>query len=620
VDVWLRGKRVRLDPRRSLGKGGEAEVFDAGAGRAVKVFKGPDHADYQGQPHEQQAARERIEEHQRKLQQFPRPLPPQVIVPEELALDAQGRVLGYEMRLLDDAEPLSRWGEPRFRRAGATQARAASVLRGLHGALSALHGAGVVVGDLNDLNLLVRRDEAHFIDADSFQFGPFACRVFTERFVDPLLCAKDAPQLVRPHGQGSDWYAFAALVCQTLLCVGPHGGIHRPKDPARLCPPRLRALRRLTVFDPEVQYPKPATPWQVLPDDLLHELREVLERDARRPLARPLLEALEFRTCARCGAEHARASCPLCSPHAQARAATVAVRGQVRCTRVARTRGAFVVTAVQQGELRWLAHEEGRLLREDGSCPLRGPLDPQVRFALQGASTLLACGSELWVLRPGHAPERRSVDQCGAQPSFAAAAHTVVWASEGRLLRDSPLGPAPIGEVLQDRTRLWCGDSLGLGLYAAGALAVAFLFDPERRGVIDSLPLPALRGQLVGAHGLLSEARAWLRVTCSESGRLVHRARCYDRAGALLASAEAREGDPDWPWLDALEGGCAASDHLFVPGDAGVVRVEAAAGALCVAQRFPDTEPFVDAASRLLPGPGGLYVVDKQEISLLQIR
>jgi len=43
---------MRLDPARALGKGGEAEVFEVAPGRAVKIFKAPDHPDLVGQPAE----------------------------------------------------------------------------------------------------------------------------------------------------------------------------------------------------------------------------------------------------------------------------------------------------------------------------------------------------------------------------------------------------------------------------------------------------------------------------------------------------------------------------------------------------------------------------------------
>jgi hypothetical protein len=50
-----------------------------------------------------------------------------------------------------------------------------------------------------------------------------------------------------------------------------------------------------------------------------------------------------------------------------------------------------------------------------------------------------------------------------------------------------------------------------------------------------------------------------------------------------------------------------------------VVRVEARAGALVETRSFPDTEPFVDQASRLFAGTDGLFVVGAREIRRLCI-
>ena len=623
MDAWLRGKKVRLDPARAVGKGGEAEVFEVGQGRAVKIFKAPDHPDLVGQPVEIQAARDRIAEHQTKLRDFPRGLPAAVVAPEALVTDRGGNsILGYEMQLIAAAEPLARWADPAFRRAGATQSAAAALLRGLHAAVLGIHAAGAVIGDFNDLNLLVSGADLFVIDADSFQYGRYSSRVFTERFVDPLLCdaGKAAPALIQPHTRGSDWYAFAALLCQTLLQVGPHGGVHKPKDPAQRCLQPARALRRLSVFHPEVQYPKPAALPTVLPDEVLHELVRIFERDVRGVFPRALLESIEFRQCPRCALEHCRKSCPRCSPQASTPAVVTVVRGQVRSTLVARTRGVFLCAALQGGELRWLAHEEGRFLREDGSVPLEGRLDPAVRYALRGKDTILARGGEAVVLRAGTHAGRIAVDLRGIEPALAAGPRRIVHCAGGLLLRDGEHGPETIGEVLAGRTRLWLGESLGMGLYDAGSLLVAFLFDPERRGLNDSLSLPKVRGQLVSTACVPGPDRAWLRLTSSESGRLIHRVLLYDAAGALLGKAEAGEGEPEWPWLDAFASGCAAGAAVLVATDDGLVRVEASGGALGIAKAFPDTEPFVEAGSQLFAGSQGLFVIGRQEIKLLQLK
>ncbi len=51
--VYLNGKQHRLNPSDSIGKGGEADIFALG-NMAFKVFKQPNHIDFQGFPHEQQ--------------------------------------------------------------------------------------------------------------------------------------------------------------------------------------------------------------------------------------------------------------------------------------------------------------------------------------------------------------------------------------------------------------------------------------------------------------------------------------------------------------------------------------------------------------------------------------
>ena len=67
MEVYVRGKRVRLDPASSIGQGGEADVYDIGSGLALKLFKPPDHPDFAADPLAQQAAADRLQEHQQKL-------------------------------------------------------------------------------------------------------------------------------------------------------------------------------------------------------------------------------------------------------------------------------------------------------------------------------------------------------------------------------------------------------------------------------------------------------------------------------------------------------------------------------------------------------------------------
>jgi len=633
VDVYLQGKRIAIDPASSIGKGGEADVYRLSAGAVLKVWKTEDHPDYEGQQSEKDAARARIALHQQKMRAFPRSLPPRVVTPVELATDKSGkRLTGFTMAPVDGAEALMSFGDPSFRARGSGIGEIGGVLSDLHRTVEALHGEGVVIGDFNDLNVLVRGKECFLIDADSFQFGAFLCRVFTERFVDPLLCdpAGERPVLGRPYSPASDWYAFSVMVMQSLLCVGPYGGIYKPANKADKIAQAARPLRRVTVFHPEVAYPKPAIPYRVLPDELLQAFHLIFEKDRRGGFPRALLDDLRFSTCPTCGLSHARAVCPSCqvTPPAALKSVTT-VRGEVSCARIKRTRGLVLAAAIEQGELLYLVHEEGQFRREDGQVVMSGAPDPFMRFALQGETTLVGRGGQVVSLAPGRAPERLSVDTFRGAPVFAVSSRHRHWVSGGVLLRAARgeggalgalTGEAEIeqlGEVLAGQTLFWVGERFGFGFYRAGNVSVAFVFDAGRAGLKDTVKLPFLGGQLIDASCSFGGERAWVFLACERAGRRVHQCVVVNAGGAVEAAAEADEGDGSW--LGCLQGKCAAGAFLLSATDSGLVRVEVENGALVEKRRFPDTEPFLDQSSRLLAGPSGLYVIEAREIKLLKI-
>lgn len=629
MDVYLRGKKVRVSPQASIGKGGEADIFDLGGGVALKLWKGPDHPDFAGAPEEAQGARARLAVAQEKLPVFPKNLPERVIAPLDLATDKAGRtILGYTMPLVAGAEVLLRLGEPAARRAAGGQI-VTRVLVDLLGTVAAVHRAGLVIGDFNDLNVLVRGTEARIVDADSFQFGRFPCTVFTERFLDPLLCDPTAPRPfpVRPFGEGSDWYAFAVMAMTTLLCVGPHGGVYRPKDPARRITESARPLHRITVFHPDVRYPKPAIPYGVLPDDLLHAFAAVFERDMRRPFPLALLEELRWTRCISCGAEHARLRCPSCDKGV-AREVTE-IRGHVTATRVFSTSGVIVAAGLGSDAPAFVYHEGDAYRREDGSVILRGPLEATLHFAIQGGRTVVARGKRVLVLAEGRVEEELGVDVHDNRPAFAVNSRYRYHVHGGRLLRRAArasrgalaalAGEADelVGEVLAGQTRIWVGERLGMGFYRAGGLSVAFVFDAERRGIKETVRLPWPAGQIVEAGASLDDDRAWFFLAHERGGRIRHLCLVIGADGALLGTAEADAGDGSW--LGTLAGKQAIGGALLAATDHGLVRVEVSGGAAAEARRFPDTEPFVHGGSQLVAGRAGLWTVDSREIKRLAL-
>src|SRR6185369_28895 len=104
-------------------------------------------------------------------------------------------------------------------------ARVTELFRALAAGLTQLHAAGVIAGDLNDGNVLARGAEPYLIDADSMQLAGLPCPVAHERFLDPRLYGIDLS--AKPvFDQGSDWYAFAVMLFNSLLYVHPFGGVH----------------------------------------------------------------------------------------------------------------------------------------------------------------------------------------------------------------------------------------------------------------------------------------------------------------------------------------------------------------------------------------------------------
>lgn len=622
MDVYVEGKRIRLDPAQSCGKGGEADIFDIGGGKALKLFKPPNHPDYHGSSQEQKGAHERIEEHQKKLPLFPRNLPPRVVSPEQLVTDKLGtRILGYTMRMVTGAEVLLRYGERGFRAYGIDNTVIAGIFRGLYATVLDVHQAGVVLGDFNDLNVLVvPRQDAYIIDADSFQFGGFYCRVFTTRFVDPILCnpCENSLVLAKPHTPESDWYAFAVMLMHCLLFVDPYGGIYLPKDPSKRIPHDARPLHRITVFRPDVRYPKPAVPYGVLPDDLLHFFHRTFEKDERGEFPILLLERMQWTKCSVCKTEHARSSCPICFniPRPAIKEVTV-VRGKVTATRVLRTEGVILFALYQGGELKWLFHENGAFKRENNTTILQGSLDPGMRYRIHGSSTLFGKHGQLVSLQKNAPPERSVVDSFGALPVFDATHEKKFWLANGELMRDGLLGPEIIGNVLKNQTIFWVSAAFGFGFYRAGNMFTAFVFDSKNRGINDTVAIAPFHGTFVDAHCVFSDSRCWFFTASQEGGKIIHRSSVIRRDGTVEATAVAERGDGSW--LSAIRGQCAVGNSLFVPTDDGIMRVEIDHGAIQKSKEFPDTELFVDSATQLFPGQNGLYAVTLHEITLLKI-
>lgn len=635
MDVYIGAKRIRLDPSQAIGKGGEADIYRIGPATVLKLYKGPDHPDFAGDQAQMDAAALRIEEHQKKLPRFPKLTDPRVICPAQLATDrTENRILGYTMPFVDNADVLYQWSERAFRGTPLDNSRILPLFAQLHDILIALHAQNVVIGDFNDLNILIydQRTPAPsiaIIDADSFQFDNFYCRLFTERFVDPLLCDPKAsrPVLRKPHHRLSDWYAYSVMLFRSLLLCDPYGGVFKPAKKSREVLHAARPLHRITVFDREVKYPRPSLPFDRLPDELLSWFHDVFEQDRRDTFPLPLLKNMRWTLCADCKSEHGRPVCPVCKKAAPRPAAiTQVVRGKVAVTRIFSTEGDILAAAWQGGELRYLYCEPdvagGPLVykRESGEV-LRGQVYSRARYRLGGKSTLISMPGHLSfeICRPGQKTrEQVDAEACRGVPQFDANEENIFYIMAGDLWREGPIGPERIGQVLENQTLFWVGPAFGFGYYRAGTMTVGFVFDAKAHALYDNVRLPAMKGHVVDSTCYFTEKLAWFMVSVREEGKALNRAVVLNDRGEVQATAEGEEGDGGW--LSSIRGKFAAGNYLFGATHEGVVRMELSGKSIVKSAEFPDTEPFVDEESKLFPGKSGLHVVGRAEVLFLKMR
>ena len=601
--VFVGRTRVRLDDRDLIGEGGEGRVYRSGR-LAIKVFSapGPTRA--------------------RKLQALARAqLPAAVIGPLELVTDAGGGVVGFSMRALDGAVELRRFAQRRWREGRVNNAAVLRLFRDLAETLERLHVRGIVVGDLNDGNVLATPRTATagmgdwspwLIDADSMQLGDPPCVVAHERFLDPRLYGVDLGQ-ARALSRESDWYALAVLLFASLLYVHPFGGSH----PAHATMLR-RAEARCSVLQPTVKLPLTAVRPDVLPDDALAWFERVFERDLREPLPAEILGA-RFARCS-CGAEHARARCPLCTTNVHV-APIVRVRGAVRATHVFATRrGRIVAAALDAAGLRHAYEEDGALLREGGALVVRpgaSELDHPDRI-------VRIAGNATWIGARGRFSKVIAERVCASVPvgsvrgALAADAGLdgVVHVDGDVLVRAAD--GTRIGQVLGGQTHVRVGSTLGFAFYRAGEITVAFVFDP-RRGVLRQVErFPRLHGKLVGWSAVFDDAHALVTFACERHGRLANVTHLVDARGQVLATDPGTSPSVLGGSLAGrtLAGGnivaASASDGLVL------LRPDREDRSFAVVRLFEDARDFVSPDAELLVGPAGsLFVVTDHEITHL---
>ena len=248
------GTMVQLTPSHFVGQGGQGRVF-AQPPWAYKVY----HDEMQAMSVD-------------KMKELSEIGHRQVLTPHDPITNDSGHLVGYSMPYVTSSVPLCRLYTRDYQaRHGLDTDDIVRLVRQIVGLMNHIHDAGILVVDLNGLNILVSGDHTtvYFIDTDSYATPSFPPTALLDSVRDPLS-GDDC------FHEGSDWFSFAVVTFQLFTGVHPYRGQH----------PHLKTLKErmragVSVFDPQVIRPPSANQFEHIPHRLRAWYRDVFEKGHR---------------------------------------------------------------------------------------------------------------------------------------------------------------------------------------------------------------------------------------------------------------------------------------------------------------------------------------------------
>jgi hypothetical protein len=530
------------------------------------------------------------------------------------------------MPFIDQADPILILGDLASRnKAGITNNTVTNIFRNLHTTVQGLHQNQVIIGDFNDMNILVKGTEAYCIDTDSYQFGGFPSTMYTAKYVDPTHCQLDANGIMgmtQPHNTATDWYAYTSLLFRSLLLIDPYGGLHQPKLPKKGIKSAQRAQHRIWAYDPDVRYPAFVRPLEVLPKTMQDYFKEVFVKDKREIFPVSLLANLHWQTCTVHDVEYATQKCPICHPHA---GTIMVIKPQVTATDgvtvspIFTTTGQILLADFSDGRLRYLYHENNAYYRETGEVVLRGPLQ-RLRYRISNDKTIFGSGSQLAILEANKSPERILIDTYRNIPVFDAKGDTLVWLTNGTISSPSSFGlsfkPQVLGSVVTDNSMLWTGKKFGFGYFTAGSILEGFIFSPHS-SYTTKVDLPLIPGEIIDATAVFSDTLCWFMVQTKSGKSYINHAFAISAHGQILWQHSASPDDHDW--LESIRGKTAQGSDLFSATIDGLQRIRLRSDGSVENKLFSATAPHVSLGDILHISHQGMYVQKAHSISLITL-
>jgi serine/threonine protein kinase len=257
---YIRGKsEIRLSDADFKGQGGQAVIYAQGS-TAYKIYT------------------DRISGiSEAKIAELSVLDSPNIIRPLDVLVDDSGNLAGYSMRYIDRGYLLCQLFPAAFRnRHNLTPDGALQVVRKLQNGVGYVHSKGILIVDLNEMNLMVSADlrDAYFLDVDSYQTPSFPATAIMDSVRD-----RHASQFDR----STDWFAFAIVSFQVFTGLHPYKGNYPPfttsVDKSLMLDARMKA--NISVLHAGVAVPPACLPFDVIPPVYLAWYRATFEYGAR---------------------------------------------------------------------------------------------------------------------------------------------------------------------------------------------------------------------------------------------------------------------------------------------------------------------------------------------------
>ena len=241
MKVWVKGQGttpITLTRSNYVGGGGEGNVYEKN-GTAYKIYHDPARMLALG-----------------KIQELAAIQDPRVVKPLNVLLDEHNKPIGYTTKFVPNAYTLCQTFTKDFRdRTGLDHKKVGDLVRKLREGVQNVHGAQVLIVDLNEMNFLVDHGfaDVFFIDVDSYQTRGFPATAIMPSIRDWTVTPPN-------FTENSDWFSFGIVSYQMFTGIHPYKGKH----------PTVKGLEErmkagISVFDPQVHVPAAAYPMTVIP-------------------------------------------------------------------------------------------------------------------------------------------------------------------------------------------------------------------------------------------------------------------------------------------------------------------------------------------------------------------